>query len=50
MIVIVEKNENGKIEFTKEELQKLLEEARAEGEHDARKRPLEGFNSAYNIS
>lgn len=31
MIVVIEKNENGKIEFTKEELEQLLEKARAEG-------------------
>ncbi len=38
MIVIIEKNENGKYEFTKEELQELLEQAREEGRKDAKKR------------
>ena len=38
MIVIIEKNENGKYEFTKEELQVLLEQAREEGRKDAKKR------------
>ena len=31
MIVLFEKNANGKIEFTKEELEALLEQARTEG-------------------
>lgn len=37
MIVVIEKNENGKIEFTKEELEQLLEKARAEGAKEAQK-------------
>ena len=31
MIVLIEKNANGKIEFTQEELENLLEKARQEG-------------------
>ena len=31
MIIVVEKNKNDKIELTKEELEKLLEEAKQEG-------------------
>lgn len=31
MIVVIEKNANGKIEFTKEELEELLEKAKQEG-------------------
>lgn len=37
MIVVIEKNANGKIEFTKEELEELLEKARAEGAREAQK-------------
>lgn len=37
MIVVIEKNANGKIEFTKEELEELLEKARAEGAKEAQK-------------
>lgn len=37
MIVIIEKNANGKIEFTKEELEELLEKARAEGVRECQK-------------
>ena len=37
MIVVIEKNTNGKIEFTKEELEELLEKARAEGVREASK-------------
>lgn len=44
MIVIVEKNENGKIEFTKEELKALLEEAKEEGEKEARKQLPTAFS------
>lgn len=37
MIVLIEKNANGKIEFTKEELEELLEKARAEGVRESQK-------------
>lgn len=37
MIVVIEKNANGKIEFTKEELEELLEKARTEGAKEAQK-------------
>ncbi|MCH5315492.1 MAG: hypothetical protein J1E81_06230 [Eubacterium sp.] len=37
MIVLFEKNANGKIEFTNEELEKLLEEAKQEGVREGSK-------------
>lgn len=37
MIVLFEKNANGKIEFTKEELEELLEKARQEGVREGSK-------------
>lgn len=37
MIVVVKENANGKIEFTKDELEELLEKARQEGVKDAQK-------------
>lgn len=37
MIVLIEKNERGKIEFTKEELEDILEKARAEGVKEGQK-------------
>lgn len=37
MIVVIEKNANGKIEFTKEELEELLEKAREKGVKEAQK-------------
>lgn len=37
MIVLFEKNANGKIEFTKEELEDLLEKARQEGVREGSK-------------
>lgn len=38
MVVVIEKNANGKIELTKDELQELLEQARQEGINDYLKR------------
>lgn len=38
MIVVIEKNANGKIEFTQEELETLLEKARQEGINEGTKR------------
>lgn len=40
MIVIIEKNKNDKIEFTKEELEKLLKDTKDEGYN-------EGFKAGY---
>ena len=37
MVVVIEKNVNGKIEFTKEELEELLEKARQEGVREGSK-------------
>lgn len=37
MVVIIEKNANGKIEFTKEELEELLEKAKQEGREEAQR-------------
>ena len=37
MVVVIEKNANGKIEFTKEELEELLEKARQEGIKEGQK-------------
>ena len=37
MVVVIEKNANGKIEFTKEELEELLEKARQEGRAEAQR-------------
>lgn len=38
MVVAIDKNANGKIELTKDELQELLEQARQEGVNDYIKR------------
>lgn len=38
MVVVIEKNANGKIELTKEELQELLEQAKQEGINEYIKR------------
>jgi len=35
-VVVVEKNKNGKIEFTKDELQKMLDEAYNQGHWDGK--------------
>lgn len=40
MIVIVEKNASGKIELTKEELEKLLEQAKKEGAESGKSKIL----------
>ena len=37
MVVLFEKNANGKIEFTKEELEQLLEQAKQEGIKEGQK-------------
>lgn len=37
-VVVVEKNENGKIELTKEELKKMLDDAYSKGYSDGRVR------------
>ena len=37
MIVLIEKNANNKLEFTKEELEELLEKARQEGVKEGQK-------------
>ncbi len=37
MVVVIEKNANGKIEFTKEELEELLEKAKQEGIKEGQK-------------
>ena len=37
-VVVIEKNKNGKIELTKEELQKMLDDAYAQGHIDGKGR------------
>lgn len=37
-IVVIEKNKDGKIEFTKDELQKMLDDAYSQGYSDGRAR------------
>lgn len=42
-VVVVEKNKDGKIELTKEEVQKMLDDAYNQGYEDGRKTKYETF-------